>query len=196
MILWGVLGSSFGSGIAFAEIKEKPVSVSYINVVNCYPELKNEALSLKVDLSILKDEIDRKFVTSQSLLRYRQVILKDGSGALKRLKLSAKPAKKASFNYILSVDKLDEKRAGTPVEVPQSQRINPKQKDLDQYFLNQDVIEDERSYYDTKLNGLGLSFKRNFQKVFELEFSDTKSKKRLFCEDKNELGVTCACFHK
>jgi hypothetical protein len=55
MILWGVLGSSFGSGIAFAEIKEKPVSVSYINVVNCYPELKNEALSLKVDLSILND---------------------------------------------------------------------------------------------------------------------------------------------
>lgn len=180
-----------------ADVKDKPVSVSYINLTTCYPELKNEALSLKVDLNLLKDEIDRKFITSQSLLRYRQVLLKDGTGQYKRLKLAAKSAKKrGQFNYLLSVEKLDSKKVGTPLELPQSQRINPLQKDLDQFFLNQEVVEDERSYFDTKLNGMSLSFKRNFQNVFELELNDSRAKKRLFCEDQKETGIVCTCFHK
>jgi hypothetical protein len=176
--------------------KGKPVSVSYVNLTKCYPELKNEFLSLKVDLNQLKEDIDRRFVTSQSLLRYRQVILKDPGGQQKRLKLSAKPAKEAKFNYLLSLEKLDSKGVGSPVELPQSQRINPSQKDLDQYFLNQDVLEDERSYFDSKLNGLSLSFKRNFQTVFELELSDASANKRLVCEDKKDLGIVCTCFQK
>lgn len=179
-----------------AETKEKPVSVSYTNIVKCFPALKNEAQTLKVDLNVLKDDIDRAFVTSQSLLRYRQVILKDSLGTQKRLKLSAKPGKKGKFNYLLSLEKLDAKGAGTPIEIPASQRINPTQKDLDQYFLNQEVLQDERSYFDTKLNGHGLSFKRGFQKIFELELSDEKAHQRLLCEDKNELGVVCTCFQK
>ncbi|WP_413288337.1 hypothetical protein [Bdellovibrio sp. HCB337] len=182
---------------SFADLKDKPVSVSYINLTTCYPELKNEALSHKVDLNLLKDEIDRKFVTSQSLLRYRQVLLKDGAGQQKRLKLSAKPArKKGQYNYLLSVDKLDDKKTGTAIEIPQSQRTNPKQKDLDPYFLNHEIMEDERSYFDTKLNGMELSFKRNFQNVFELELNDSKAKKRLFCEDQKETGIVCTCFRK
>ena len=183
-------------GIAAPVLAEKPVSLSYLNLTKCYPELKNEALALKVDLNQLKDDIDRKYVTSQSLLRYRQVILKDASGQQKRLKLSAKPAKKSKFNYLLSLEKLDSKGAGTPVDIPQSQRINPTQKDLDQYFLNQDVLEDEHSYFDTKLNGLTLSFQRNFQNVFALELSDSRANKRLVCEDKKELGIVCTCFAK
>ncbi len=176
--------------------KERPVSVSYVNLTHCYPELKNETLALKVDLNQLKEDIDRKFVTSQSLLRYRQVILKDPEGHKKRLNLSAKSAKKFKFDYILSLEKLDAKGVGVPVDLPQSQRINPPQKVLDQYFLNQEVIEDERSYFDTKLNGLSLSFKRNFQNVFELELSDTFANKRLLCEDKKDFGIVCSCFQK
>lgn len=181
---------------ALAQSKEKPVSVSYTNLVKCFPSLKNEALSLKVDLSQLKEDIDRKYVTSQSLLRYRQVVLKDAAGQKKRLKLAAKPAKNGKFNYTLSLDKLDSKGEGVVVELPVSHRINPDQKVLDQYFLNQDVLEDERSYFDTKLNGLSLSFRRNFQTVFELELHDERVKTRLLCEDKKELGVICTCFQK
>jgi len=195
---WGFLGIWLCLSIpAGAQVKEKPVSVSYENLLSCYPELKNETLSLKVDLNLLKDEMDRRYVTTSSLLRYRQVILKDGSGQERRLKLAAKPSKKSKFNYILSVEKLDAAtKAGTPLEIPSSQRINPKQKDLDIYFLNNDILEDERSYFDTKLNGKTLSFKRQFQKVIELELMDVGTKKRLFCEDKKELGVVCTCFHK
>lgn len=182
---------------SFADLKDKPVSISYVNVTTCYPQLKNEALSSKVDLNLLKEEIDKKYVTTQSLLQYRQVLLKDGMGQQKRLKLSAKPAKKkGQYNYLLSIEKLDDKKTGTPMDIPQSQRINPKQKDLDPYFLNQDILEDERSYFDTKLNGLGLSYKRNFQNVFELELSDSKAKTRLLCNDQKEMGIVCTCFHK
>lgn len=188
---WSLLLSSPG----FADLKEKPVSMSYTNVVQCFPELKNEELSLKVDLNLLKEDVDRRFITSQSLLRYRQVILKDDKGQLTRLKLSAKPTKKSQFNYILNLDKLDSKKVGTPVELPPSHRINPAQKDLDLYFLNQEVLEDERSYFDTKLYGVSLSFKRQFQNVLELELKDPRRQKRLFCEDKKDLGIVCTCFH-
>lgn len=181
---------------SWAETKEKPVSVSYTNMIKCFPNLKNDAQSLKVDLNLLKEDIDKKYVTSQSLLRYRQVLLKDSLGQQKRLKLSAKPAKKGKVSYLLSIEKLDEKGAGTPVDIPVAQRTNPSQKDLDQYFLNQDVLEDERSYFDTKLNGQTVSFKRNFDKIFELEMSDARARQRLLCEDKNTLGVVCTCFQK
>jgi hypothetical protein len=188
LIAWGL--------VVEAETKEKPVSVSYTNVVKCFPGLKNEAQSLKVDLNVLKEDIDKNYVTSQSLLRYRQVLLKDSLGQLKRLKLSAKQLKKGKVSYLLSIESLDSKGAGTPVVIPATQRTNPSQKDLDQYFLNHDVVEDERSYFDTKLNGQNLSFKRAFQKIFELEFHDEKGHQRLFCEEKNGLGVVCTCFQK
>lgn len=193
LLIAGVLLSGAQS---WAETKEKPVSVSYTNLLKCFPNLKNDAQSLKVDLNVLKDDIDKRYVTSQSLLRYRQVLLKDSLGQQKRLKLSAKPAKKGKVSYLLSIEKLDDKGAGTTVDVPVSQRTNPTQKDLDPYFLNQDVVEDERSYFDTKLNGQTVSFKRNFDKVFELEFSDARARQRLLCEDKNAVGVVCTCFQK
>ncbi len=179
-----------------AEAKEKPISVSYTNVIKCFPGLKNEAQSLKVDLNVLKDDVDKSYVTSQSLLRYRQVLLKDSTGQQKRLKLSAKPVKNGKASYLLSIESLDAKGVGTPIIIPAAQRMDPSQKDLDQYFLNQDVVEDERSYYDTKLNGQTLSFKRAFQKIFELEFNDEKAHQRLFCEEKNGLGTVCTCFQK
>lgn len=181
---------------SWADMKEKPVSVSYTNMLKCFPNLKNDAQSLKVDLNVLKDDIDKNYVTSQSLLRYRQVLLKDSLGQQKRLKLSAKPAKKGKVSYHLSIEKLDSKGAGTPVDVPAAQRTNPSQKDLDPYFLNQDIVEDERSYFDTKLNGQTVSFKRNFDKIYELELSDVRARQRLLCEDKNAVGVVCTCFQK
>jgi hypothetical protein len=94
------------------------------------------------------------------------------------------------------VDKLDVKGVGTPLEIPQSQRINPKQKDLDSYFLDQEVIEDEYSYYDTKLNNVSMSYKRNFKDVFEIELADPRGHRRILCEDKRATGIVCTCFQK
>jgi len=191
-----VLGVFLLGTQSLAEVKEKPVSVSYTNTLKCFPSLKNDAQSLKVDLNQLKDDIDKNYITSQSLLRYRQVLLKDSLGKLKRLKLSANTAKKGKVSYHLSVEKLDEKGAGTSIDLPISQRINPSQKDLDQYFHGQDMLEDERSYFDTKLNGQTLSYKRQLQKVVELEMKDDRARLRLLCEDKNAVGVVCTCFQK
>jgi hypothetical protein len=150
-----------------------------------------------VDLNQLKDEADRKFVTSQTLLRYRQAVLKDVSGQQKRLRLAAgKNAKKGKFDYALTLEKLDAKGAGTLVELPSAQKLNPTQKDLDQYFLNQEVLEDEYSYFDTKLNGMSMSYKRGFKDLFEIEISDPRGRRRVFCEDKKSLSVVCTCFEK
>lgn len=175
---------------------EKPVSLSYTNLMKCFPELKNEAWSTKVDLEQVKDEADAKFVTSKTLLRYREAVLKDSAGQQKRLRLSATPGKKGKPTYVLSLEKLDAKGAGTPIDLPQSLRINPREKDVGQYFLNQDVISDESSYFDTKLKGMSLSYKRGFKEIFELELSDPRGHRRLFCEDKKDLGVVCTCFQK
>ncbi|MBC7370278.1 MAG: hypothetical protein H7326_01865 [Bdellovibrionaceae bacterium] len=170
--------------------------MSYLNLIKCFPELKNEKWSTKVDLNQLKDQADRKFVTSQTLLRYRQSTLKDAVGQQKRLRLAAKSEKKSKVSYTLSLDKLDAKGAGTPIEIPANQRINPTQKVLDQFFLNQELIEDEYSYFDTKLNGMNMSYKRNLHEIFELEISDPRGKRRVFCEEQGTLGKVCNCFQK
>lgn len=182
---------------SLAEEKEKPVSLSYLNIIKCFPGLKNDQWSTKVNLNQLKDEADRKFVTTQSLLRYRQVLLKDShTGQKKRLRLSGKTAKKGKPSYTLTIDKLDEKGAGVPVSLPQAQRVDPSQKVLDPYFLEQEVLEDEYSYFDTKLNGMSLSYKRNFNELFELEISALRPRRRVLCEDKKSMGVVCTCFEK
>jgi hypothetical protein len=196
--IWLFLGLLMMAGVPVrAEDSEKPVSLSYLNLTKCFPELKNEAWTKKVDLNQLKEQADQKFVTSQSVLRYRQAHLKDPSGEEKRLRLAAsKVPKKGKFVYTLSLDKLDDKGAGTTLELPASQRTNPSQKILDQYFLNQEVLEDEYSYFDTKLNGMSMSYKRNFQNLFEVEISDPRGHRKLFCEEQKSLGVICSCAQK
>jgi hypothetical protein len=189
-----VLLLSFGGLQSLAtSAKETPVSLSYLNVVKCFPELKNDQWTLRVDLNQLKDQADRQFATAKSLLRYRQALLQDVAGHQKRLRLAAKPVKKGRVTYALTLDKLDAKGAGTPVEVPLAQRTNPSQKDLDLFFLNQEVIDDETSYFDTKLNGISMSYKKNLKEVFELEISDPRARRRLFCEDQKSLGKVCSC---
>lgn len=179
---------------AFAETQEKPVSLSYVNLVKCFPELKNELWGIKVNLNQLKEESDRKFATSNSLLRYRQLLLKDPQGQKKRMRLAAvKTSKKGKLNYSLTIDKLDEKGEGRSIDLPQAHRSNPNLVNLAPYFLNEEILEDEYSYFDTKLNGITMSYKRNFKDIFEVEISDTRSQRRLFCEDKKNLGVVCTC---
>jgi hypothetical protein len=179
--------------------KSLPVSVSYSQLIKCYPELRNEAWSRKVDLNELKEEIDRNFLTTQSLLRQREVILKDPQTEVsKRLRLAAREskAKKKNYDYYLTLEKLDAKGGGTPLDLPAQQRVNPKQKDLNGYFLNQEVLQDETSFFDTKLRGVTASYKKNFKDISEIELKDSQSSRRLFCENKKDLGIVCTCFPK
>ncbi|RYZ75954.1 MAG: hypothetical protein EOP04_32655 [Proteobacteria bacterium] len=188
-LLWAPTGWSQG-------LNDKPVSLSYLNLIKCFPELKNDQWSMKVDLNQLKEQADKKFVTSQTLLRYRQSTLKDATGHQRRLRLAAKSEKKSKVSYTLTLDKLDARGAGTPVEIPTAQKINPSQKVLDQYFLNQELVGDEYSYFDTKLNGMSMSYKKNLTEIFELEISDPRGKRRVLCEEQGTLGKVCNCYQK
>lgn len=175
---------------------EKPVSLSYLNLIKCFPELKNDDWSTRVDLNQLKEQADRKFVTAQTLLRYRQSTLKDAGGQQKRLRLSAQSERKSKISYNLTLDKLDSRGAGTPIEIPLAQRVNPSQKVLDQFFLNQELVDDEYSYFDTQVNGMSMSYKKNLREVFELEISDPHGKRRVLCEEQGTLGKVCNCYRK
>lgn len=175
------------------------MSLSYSQLIKCYPELKNEAWSRKVDLNELKEEIDRNFLTTQSLLRQREVVLKDpATGVSKRLRLAAQTnsLKKDQVDYALTLEKLDASGAGTPIVIPAAHRKNPKQQDLNTYMLEQEIVKDETSHFDTKLRGVTASYKKNFKEVFEIELQDSQTSRRVFCENQKDLGSVCTCFPK
>src|SRR5438445_1237545 len=75
------LVAGFAGSTALAT-KVKPVSVSYENLMRCFPELQDEGLSFKVDLNRLKEVMDEKFVTSQSQLRQRKIQYEDAEKQL------------------------------------------------------------------------------------------------------------------
>jgi hypothetical protein len=191
--------TSAGQGTLTSPVAQ-PVSVSYTQLTKCFPELKNEAWVRKVDLNELKEEIDSHFVTTQSLLRLREVWLRTPQTEVqKRLRLAARPSSQKGpekFDYVLTLEKLDSKGGGTNIEIPAAHRVNPTQKDLNSYFINEEVTRDESSFYETKLRGLTLSYKKNFKTVSEIELKDPKGARRVFCDDQKDLGIVCTCFSK
>lgn len=183
--------------------EEVPVSLSYSQLTKCFPELKNDAWVRAVNLNELKEEIDRDFLTTQTLLRQREVLMKEPTVAAqtsttKRLRLAAKPVggKKQGYNYHLTLESLDTKEIGAAIEIPAKHRTNPEQKVLNGYLVNQDILQDETSYFDTKLKGVTAGYKKNFKDVTEIELKDPAGSRRIFCEQQKDLGVVCTCFSK
>ena len=181
------------AGVAQAE---KPVSVSYRDLVACFPELTDESISFKVDLNKLKDIIDEKFVTSRSQLVLRQISFVDADNQKKRLTLRAKNPGAWKVNYQLSLEKIDDKGIYSDIKLPEAQRINPKQEVLNNILLGVTVKSDRYSYIDTKLNGVSLSYTRDFKTVEEVALADKRRNRSVSCESQKDLGVICTCSKK
>lgn len=190
-----VLFASLGPQLVWAQAT-KPVSVSYENLIRCFPELKDESLSFKVDLNRLKDLIDEKFVTSQSQLRQRKVHYVDADQQRMNLILRTdfKAAKKMSTRLILQ--KVDEKGLVTDLKLTKNQANNPKQEIINNFLLGANIKSDEYSYNDTKLNGLFSTYRRNFKEVMEIELIDKPRRRSVLCEKRDELGIICTCTKK
>lgn len=190
-----VLFASLGPQLVWAQAA-KPVSVSYENLIRCFPELKDESLSFKVDLNRLKDLIDEKFVTSQSQLRQRKVHYVDADQQRMNLILRTdfKAAKKMSTQLILQ--KVDEKGLVTDLKLTKNQANNPKQEIINNFLLGANIKSDEYSYNDTKLNGLFSTYRRNFKEVMEIELIDKPRRRSVLCEKRDELGIICTCTKK
>lgn len=171
----------------------KPVSVSYENLMRCFPELQDEKLSFKVDLNRLKDIIDEKFVTSQSQLRQRKIHYLDADKQAMNLILRTKFSGAKKMDTELILQQVDEKGVVTDVKLTGNQRINPKQDMINNFLLNSTIKSDEYSYVDTKLNDVVSTYRRNFKDIQEISLEDKASKRSINCETQKDLGIICTC---
>lgn len=176
--------------------KIKPISVSYENLMRCFPELQDDSLSFKVDLNRLKEVADEKFVTSQSQLRQRKIQYEDADKQTNNLILrnTFRGEKKVESELILQ--QVDSKGVVTDVKLTENQRINPKQEVINNFLLNTTTKSDEYSYIDTKLNDVVATYRRNFKDVQEYNLSDKPNHRSISCEKQNDLGIICTCTKK
>lgn len=174
----------------------KPVSVSYENLVRCFPEMKDQKLSFKVDLNRLKELIDEKFVTLRSELRQRKVLYVDIDGKTMSLTLRNKFSGGKKIESQLILEKVDEKGVYMNVKLPENQRINPKQEVINNFLLYANIKSDVSAYYDTKLNGLTSIYSLSFKEVQDYELVDSPNKRTVLCEKKADLGIICTCIKK
>lgn len=177
-------------------------------VIECYPELVSADLKLNMNLDLLKEKIDSRFVTSSTFLRMRTVTMKgadkssessnekDSEVGVKKLKLSSEKNKSGKVQYVLSFKKIDEKGNSTDLPIDSRHKLNPLNQDFNSYLVDQEVILDESSYLDTKLNGATLSYKKVGLTVTELELSEVAGNKTLSCELRSQLGLICKCSKK
>lgn len=185
----------FGPHLAEAQAV-KPVSVSYENLMRCFPELQDEKLSFKVDLNRLKEIMDEKFVTSQSQLRQRKIHYLNADKELMNLILRTKfeGAKKVETELILQ--QVDEKGVITDIRLTNNQRLNPNQDTINNFLLNGVIKSDEYSYNDTKLNNVVSTYRRNFKDIQEIDLRDREGKRSVLCENQKNLGIICTCSKK
>lgn len=174
----------------------KPVSVSYENLMRCFPELQDEKLSFKVDLNRLKDIMDEKFVTSQSQLRQRKIHYLNADKELMNLILRTKFAGAKKVETELILQQVDEKGVITDIKLTNNQRLNPNQDTINNFLLNGVIKSDEYSYNDTKLNNVNSTYRRNFKEIQEIDLTDRDGKRSVHCENQKNLGIICTCSKK
>ncbi|MBL7557055.1 MAG: hypothetical protein JNM24_14620 [Bdellovibrionaceae bacterium] len=178
--------------------KKKIPSISYQNILNCYPDLENEKIEFDVDLNVLKKNIDQKYPTSKSTLRYRRVLYTDPKLGTNphRLTISLQKWAKGVPHYDFYLEKLDKDSVAEIVPV-QKEKFKNIVKDVPQaYLLDVKLLEDESLWLDTKPNKTEMSYKTSNDSVLELDLSQGSGKVQLKCESKKSQGVLCLCLKR
>lgn len=191
--------------------KKKIPSISYTNILNCYPDLKNSKLEFDVDLSELKKTIDYKYPSFRTTMRYRKVIFEDfkvssennpevsavnKGSQKKRMTLSISHLKKGLPEYRMTLEKLADDKQGEMISLPKNHENNPSQEVVKSYLINTKIEEDESYWVDTKPNNKELSYKQNNDLVSELDFAELSRSKQLKCERRKGQSVLCLCLKK
>ncbi|WP_413557958.1 hypothetical protein [Bdellovibrio sp. HCB209] len=173
-----------------------PVSISYENVVKCFPELKDDSLAFKVNLTKLKEIADEKFVTVRSQLRQRKISYLDADKESMNLILKTQESSPKKQKTELVLQKVSDDGVLTDLALTKNQRINPKQEIINNFLLNATIKSDVYSYHDTKLNGVSSTYKRNFREVIEYSLEGPSRKRSLSCSSEPQLGIICTCTKK
>ena len=198
LVYFCVFGLIFGVGLAGAQTKKKFPSISYQNVLTCYPELKNEKLEFDVDLDQLKKTIGNVFPTNKSVLRYRKILFTDLKlgPETHRLTISLQKWTKGIPEYDFYLEKLDKDDVAEMVPVKKEKFKNPLKEVPQKYLLDVSLIEDESLWLDTKPGKMEMSYKSSNDKTTELDLSSSRDKTQLKCESKKTQGVLCLCLKR
>ena len=194
-----LLGVSLCALLVSAQTTKKKIpSISYQNILSCYPDLENEKLEFDVDLNVLKKNIDQKFPTTKSTLRYRRVLFTDPKLGpdTHRLTISLQKWVKGVPQYDFYLEKLDKDNIAEIVPVTKEKLKNPVKEVPQKFLLNAKLIEDETLWLDTKPNKAEMSYKTSNESVQELDLSQSSGKVQLKCENKKSQGVLCLCLKR
>ncbi|GEM_PF-3359497 len=194
-----IFGVLFFSFLVSAQTPKKKIpSISYQNILNCYPDLENEKIEFDVDLNVLKKNIDQRYPTTKSTLRYRRVLYTDPKLGTDphRLTISLQKWAKGVPHYDFYLEKLDKENVAEIVPV-QKEKFKNIVKDVPQkYLLGVKLLEDESLWLDTKPNKTEMSYKTSNDLVLELDLSQGSGKVQLKCENKKSQGVLCLCLKR
>lgn len=174
----------------------KPVSISYENILRCFPELAHNDLSFKVNLDRFKEVMDSKFVTLQSQLRQRKVHFEDPEKQSMILTVLNVYDGNRKTRSELVLQQVSGKGIITDIPLSINQRINPQQDFIDRFMLNGKVKSDESSYVDTKLNEMTSTYRKDFKEVQQISLVDKPKSRSIFCEKHKDMGIICTCTKK
>lgn len=179
--------------VQVATAKETPVSVSYENIVHCFPEFASKKIEGGVQLDRFKELIDSKFVDIDSTLRYRKIRFKTDGGETRLLtKVLTKPK-----TYELRLEKWTEADGRHDLPLPvQAQRINPTQKQIDQILVGTTVLADDSAFEANKAQSLEIAFIKGLQGIQQLDLRDPARKRSVSCNEEKDLGTICTCSKK
>ncbi len=186
---------SFGS---FSQTRKKVPTISYQNLLSCYPEISNEKLEFDMDLSVLKKTIDQKHPSLKSVLRYRKVLFTEAKRGPERHRLTISLQKwvKGNPTYDFYIEKLNKDNIAEIVPT-EKEKFKNILKDVPQkYLLDVTMLEDELLWLDTKPNKTEMSYKVSNDSVVELDLSHVNGKVQLKCENKKTQGVLCLCLKR
>lgn len=176
-----------------AELRKFP-SVSYNNLINCYPEFKDPKLQFDMDLTILKEKIDSFFPSSKSTLRFRNITIKNlKNEELRRIVIGLKRWKLSTPIFSFFVESLSKKGDSEVIRKPEEFESLVPNNILNAELLNYQILKDESVYIDTKPKSKELIIKRTNEKIIELELTDTSSKINVKCESQVNTAVLCVC---
>lgn len=213
VIILGVFGG-LSAVIAQPFGKRKIPSISYTNILSCFPEFKNPNMEFDVDLTQLRNAIDLKYPSLKSTMRYRKVIFEDykkisdsdnqvseGISTLKtsnrkRMTLSLVHIKKGIPEYRMSLEILAENNLGEGQSLPKAHEFNPSKEVIKSYLINTKIEEDESFWVDTKPNKFELSYKLNKDLLIEMDFYDSSRKRQLRCDKRKDQSVLCLCLKR
>lgn len=181
-------------GQAAKKPDKKLLSISYRAVLDCYPNLEDTRLESTVDLRILKDKIDEKYVSEKQKVLHRFVQFQEpGTGQIRRVRLDSAETSSTSTAQWESVSPSGIVEGWHEPHLKTSGLTN---EDITAAIGHGVIGKDETETLFTKLDGIRMLLKRDLANISALKLEDIGGAHVLSCRSTSEVGVVCTCAKK